>query len=155
MLFGYITGVLSLRFLQKIKDILLLKLGILVSLFSSILLCLNATFLSGISIYTNSELVLLFCFSFGYGFIVPCMFSMLSNNYKDVHFQGKLYGLIESGDNLSFVSAFFIGKLFIFLHFKNIFIFIASLLAFVTGELISSKFKGSGKLYGKVINQRH
>jgi hypothetical protein len=82
------------------------------------------------------------------------MFAMLTESYKDLHSQGKLYGLIESGDNISFVFAFFIDKIFIHLRTRDLFIFMSSFLIFILGIIVSSKFKGSNKLYGKIIDQK-
>lgn len=49
-------------------------------------------------------------FAFGFGFFIPCVFSIVSQRYKP-HLQGKIYGLIDSIDSLALVIAVWINHM--------------------------------------------
>lgn len=144
LIVGYVCGVLTLIFLSKFKDFSLLKFGFGISLVSSLAMSV-LTFFRYTDVYAeifNPAAVLIY--SFGFGYIVPCMFSMLSESYGDLHTQGKLYGLIETCDSLAFIFAFFIGKLFIEYSIENYIVYIVSLLIFILGIIVRIKRSDRG-----------
>lgn len=99
--FGYCIGV----FLQKIFIRRNEKLGVLVgsifSLVTMVLLTIFA-FFDFKNLYAITMINMLF--SCGFGFFIPCLFSMISKKYG-FHLQGKLYGLIDAVDSLAIIIA--------------------------------------------------
>lgn len=121
MCFGYLMGVLCLKLISNWHDRRVLKLGYVISIFS--VLFVIVSFVSGINFFQQHMPISgYFIYSFGFGFFVPCLFSMVSK-IRPSHEQGKVYGLIDSIDTVSFATAILIGiyvsgfKLIIFLSF--------------------------------------
>lgn len=126
---GYLFGVVLLRFISRWHDQHVLKLGYRISIISIILIFIAA--FSGISLLNQfAPISGYFVYSLGFGFFVPCLFSMVSK-IRQPHEQGKIYGLIDSVDTVAFITAMLIDvfvtdfKLIIFTSF--IFLLIGTL----------------------------
>lgn len=118
MIFGYITGVLFLKINSRKTDHTLIKKGYTVSIiFYSIMLFL--TFQYPIKeLNTNLKYLISSCYfmySFGVAFIVPSLFAILSKE-KEVHEQGKIYGLIDSTDTFALLIALLSGVIYSYLE---------------------------------------
>ncbi len=100
MVFGYLFGVLLLKFLSKIKDKTIIRLGFNISAISLVPFFINIIFSTNVSFP-----VLSFCYFFhmlGNAFLSATLFAVLAKERKS-HEQGKIYGLIESVDIIAFL----------------------------------------------------
>ncbi len=120
MMYGYILGVISLKFLKRIADNTIIYLGYWGSVIPFAVYFILFFFLK------NTETLLSACYFFhgiGNAFLSPTILSILSKE-KPLHEQGKIFGLIDSTDTLGFL----IGAIAILVYgiFKlNIFFMIA------------------------------
>ena len=109
MIIGYLIGVFSLIIFRKKGSNLdrkLIIIGYYLSLISVSLMVTCLSFGEKISWTQHFWIVNFFYFiySFGFGWMVPCLFSLVSKN-KGIHKQGKIYGLIDSVDTIAFAVA--------------------------------------------------
>lgn len=99
--FGYCLGVLLQKIFIRSNENLGVIIGSIFSLTTMILLTIFEVFnfrnLFAITV-TNT------LFSCGFGFFIPCLFSMVSKKYG-LHLQGKFYGLIDAVDSLAIIIA--------------------------------------------------
>ena len=129
MCVGYLLGVLSLKLINKWHDQHVLRFGYRISTVSVITIFIASIFGVQYSYYVS--ILAYVVFSFGYGFFIPCLFSMISK-VRQPHEQGKIYGLIDSVDTIAFATALLFG-VFI-LNFKLI--MVISFLFLIIGILI-------------------
>jgi MFS family permease len=100
MIFGSLVGIFSLRFLTKLSDKVVIRIGFNISSVSLIPFFINIIFTRDINF-----ILLSFCYSLhmlGNALLGPTLFSILAKDKKP-HEQGKIYGLIESVDTISFL----------------------------------------------------
>lgn len=103
MCIGYVSGVLLLGAARGWRDQRILKLGYHISIASIAFIFI--VYISGISLLKQfAPIYGFFGYSFGFGFFVPCLFSMVSRA-RQPHEQGKIYGLIDSTDTIAFTTA--------------------------------------------------
>jgi MFS family permease len=101
MMIGYLIGTFLVRFCKRISDNLMIKYGYKISLISVI------PYLILLPFFNDTHLILGICFFFhaiGNAFLSPTILSIVSNE-KEPHERGKIYGLLESADNLAFLLA--------------------------------------------------
>lgn len=99
---GYVLGaVLQHYIFRKDKE----KAGIIwggcISIFAMLFLIIFTTLgveSNGLLAITNAS------FALGFGFFIPCIFSIVSQRYKP-HLQGKIYGLVDAVDSLALMIA--------------------------------------------------
>lgn len=141
MCMGYLMGVLLLKLISKWHDQRVLKLGYRISIISIILIFLALG--SGITLFAKFAPIFgYFIYSLGFGFIVPCLFSMVSKLRKP-HEQGKIYGLIDSIDTIAFTAA-----LLIDVYTTNFrLIMILSFICLIIGSLIYNLSHKHWRLY--------
>jgi hypothetical protein len=99
MMVGYLVGTLFMKFLSRIDDIRMIRIGYKLSVLSLI------PYFVLILFFDHIYPVFLFCYFFhaiGNAFLSPTMFSIISKTRKE-HTKGKLYGLIESADTIAFL----------------------------------------------------
>jgi len=120
---------LSLKLINKWHDQHVLRFGYRISTVSVITIFIASIFGVQYSYYVS--ILAYVVFSFGYGFFIPCLFSMISK-VRQPHEQGKIYGLIDSVDTIAFATALLFG-VFI-LNFKLI--MVISFLFLIIGILI-------------------
>lgn len=102
MCVGYLLGVILLRFTRK-SDPHVLRWGYTLAVVS--LLTIFVSFFVTLGLFADyAPLIAYFFYSLGFGFIVPCLFSMVSK-IREPHEQGKIYGLIDSFDTVAFTIA--------------------------------------------------
>ena len=120
MCLGYLSGVVLLRFIRK-SDPHVLRWGYNISI-SSIVLVFISYFVGIKVIALYLPIISYFFYSLGFGFFVPCLFSMVSKT-RALHEQGKIYGLIDAFDGAAFTTAILLDvylksfKITIFLSF--------------------------------------
>lgn len=99
---GYCAGVLLQNWLiPKNKDKEGMISGVTISAISMMVLIVITLF-NYPNIYLKASTNILF--ALGFGFFVPCLFSMVSKKYG-IHLQGKIYGLIDADDSLALMIA--------------------------------------------------
>ena len=98
MMVGYLVGTFLVKFLPKIDDSRMIRIGYKVSLASLVPYLILGYF------FEKIDVVLAICYFFhavGNALLSPTMFSIISNRGK-VHERGKIYGLAESADTIAF-----------------------------------------------------
>ena len=100
--FGYIIGAILQHYLfRKGKENSGIKWGVFVSIISMM-------FLIVFTLYGFKNCILVGAinssFALGFGFFIPCLFSIVSQRYKP-HLQGKIYGLIDAVDSVALMIA--------------------------------------------------
>ena len=108
MMIGYIVGVSILGFTHKIKDEKIIRLAYIITIFSIIL------FFSGNSLLHDGESLFSisgFLYTCGNAFLTPSIFSLFSKE-REIHEQGKGFGLIVSADSAGFLIGIILVRLF-------------------------------------------
>jgi len=101
MVLGYLIGIYLLKKLNKLTDKKMISIGYKTCIFSVI------PFFILFPLLNDSRYLMLFCYFFynmGTVFLAPSLFSTLANERKP-HEQGKMFGLLESTDTVSFLFA--------------------------------------------------
>lgn len=114
MIIGYICGVLMLKFYEKEDDEAMMYRGYMISISSFLPIFLSSVLFSA----TELRWIITFfyfIYSFGVAFIVPSLFAILSKE-REVHEQGKIYGLIESTDTIALLIALLFGVFYNFIN---------------------------------------
>jgi len=111
--------------ISSITLIIFLAFKVLVDYPSHIFLKENADLIEGI---------LDFLFSFGFGFTIPSLFSLMSKKLETHHF-GKLFGAIDSTDTCALSLSFFVLYLKTSLNIEKLSIYLVSLLFFLVSVI--------------------
>jgi MFS family permease len=99
MMFGYFAGVTILGFCKKIRDEKIIKTAFIVTISSMSLFFVSSYFVK------IDFFLLSFCFFFytlGNAFLTPSIFSLFSKE-REIHQQGKGFGLIVAADSAGFL----------------------------------------------------
>ena len=148
--FGYAFGVV-IQWIVYCSDRSGIKFGTRFSFISLIVICMFAYYFkdSNFNCSANNnacliEGVLNFMFSFGFGFFVPSLFTLVSKKFSPAD-NGKLFGVIDTAEtlalNISSFSSFlrqFFGVAFVSFSFFIVFVYIIS---FIFYEVVVKKFK--------------
>lgn len=137
MVYGYLVGVVILKFLNKIEDEKMIKIGYSICILSVVPFFLLFYF------FEHPHLLMLPCYFFynlGTVFLAPSLFSILSKERK-AHEQGKIYGLLESTDTIAFLLATIVAMTYNISKLNPVFIVSFSFLIFVASWFPYGKFK--------------
>ena len=108
MMVGYIVGVSILGFSHKVKDEKIIRLAYLITIISIILFfCVNPLWHDSEILFSISG----FLYTWGNAFLTPSIFSLFSKE-REIHEQGKGFGLIVSADSAGFLIGVILGQLF-------------------------------------------
>lgn len=99
MMYGYIVGVVVLKFVSKVDNNKIIYLGYIVSIVPFIFYFGTYYFLGPIGIILS---ISYFFYGMGNAYLSPTILSILSKE-KHLHEQGKIFGLIDSVDTLGFL----------------------------------------------------
>jgi MFS family permease len=124
MMVGYLCGTFSIKFLSKIPDSKMIRIGYAISVISLL------PYFSLFYFVKSIDIVLAICYFFhaiGNAFLSPTMLSIISKNRKE-HERGKIYGLAESGDTIAFLIS---GIMIITLKYLKLDIFFLVCISFI------------------------
>lgn len=124
MMFGYVMGVifLKLKWVRNIKDRIILKIGYLMSFFSLVPYFILYYF------FGDNNVVLGVCYFFhalGNAFLSPTVITILVRG-RSSHDQGKLLGLVESSDTVSFFISICIVMILVFFKISLFYLILIS-----------------------------
>lgn len=142
MMIGYILGTLSIKFLHKIPDSRMIRVGYTISVASLLPYFALCHFIE------NIDNVLAACYFFhaiGNAILSPTMFSIISEHRRP-HERGKIYGLAESGDTIAF---FISGILIMTLKHFNLSIFFLVCISFFVVAISWFPYKQFEKISAK------
>jgi hypothetical protein len=111
MMFGYFTGVAILGCCKKIRDEKIIKAAFIITI--------SAMFLFFVAnpIMRDSSIALSICYFFytlGNAFLTPSLFS----KEREIHEQGKGFGLVVAADSAGFLVAVIVVKIFDYLKLE-------------------------------------
>lgn len=137
MILGYLVGVTCLWKFSKKKDHELIKYGFIISILSFLPIFILTPIVSDI------EKVIISCYFFyalGSAFLIPSLFSTLSNERKASE-QGKIYGLLDSADTIAFLVATLITMGYHWIQMNQFFIVFFSFTVFLLSWWSYAAFK--------------
>ena len=145
MIAGWVAGILILKF-AKTSDQTMIKIGYYLSVLSLALLTINV-----LASFTPKyfQLIFIFFYSIGCAFLVPSLFSILTKERGESE-QGKIYGLIDSADTISFALAIALGIIYLDHTMTPTFIYTLSLSILIISIYYYRLFKRS-----KMIKSHH
>lgn len=136
MLIGYFAGVALLKFFYRYTDYVMIKAGYILSIVSLIPIFIAGPF-TGIG---RISVVCYFFYSLAAAFLAPSLFSILSKERRP-HEQGKIYGLIDSSDTISFLIASIFVIFYHTYQVNAIFLPLFSLIVFLLSSIPYGRFK--------------
>lgn len=146
MMFGYLLGVLILKFTAWIEDDKMIKIGYYFSTLSLIPSFILFPFVEEINF-----ILLTVCYFFhtmGNAFLCPTLFAILAKEMEP-HEQGKVYGLIESADTVAFLFASVAVMIYNYFHLHLIFIIGFSFITVAVSWFPYEKFKKTKPVYAR------
>jgi len=131
MMIGYILGVIILRFCGKIRDEKIIRIAFIISLVSMVLfLILNPFVVNNIRLLSGC----CFFYTLGNSFLTPSIFSLFSKE-REIHDQGKGFGLIVSADSAGFLIGVIAEKVFNYFKIELEYVILFSLILFLISWL--------------------
>ncbi len=123
MMSGYITGVIILKFVNKLNDFTLIRLGYYLSTFSLVPFLFLLPFVDQINFIFLAACY--FLHTLGNAFLCPTFFSILAKE-KKLEDQGITYGLVGSADTIAFLIASIAVRIYNILNINLVYIILLS-----------------------------
>ena len=138
MIFGYIVGVICLRFAKK-EDYEIIKIGYKISIISILPIFVLFPF------FRDVKLIMMPCYfvyALGIAFLVPSLFAIMAKEMES-HEQGKIYGLFDSTDTVAFLLSSIVSMLYNYLKLNPIYIVSFSFFIFIISWFPYAKFRNA------------
>lgn len=137
MMYGYLLGVVLLMFSYRLRDSTVIKIGYYTSFLSLI------PYFVLFKLVEDQTLLLRTCYFFhalGNAFLSPAFLSMLAKELK-AHKQGRMYGLADSVDTLSYMCGAIVLFIFSMLKLDSVYLITLSFIIFAISWKFYDRFQ--------------